>query len=149
MRPRWSDCHPRVHDMLAKAKGLQERVEKAGWEAPATEGSTIGGSNLEVETGGRIAQRPQYWTNQQLVESDDVTNKGASETSDPINMMGTPPNDYGPDGSTLHDHEGGSDEDSAALTKSEDVLFGSLKGGDGLRLKKVAEATENLAQRLI
>jgi hypothetical protein len=134
--------------MLAKAKDLEDRVEKAGWEAPATEGSLQGPSHFEIETGGRIAHRPQYWTNQSLIEVEDVTNKGTIEESDPTTMMDAPPHDYGPTGSTLHDHVSGSDENPVSLTKSEDRVVGSIQGGDALRLHEVARAAENLARRL-
>ena len=149
MKPRWTECHPRVNNLISKAKGLEERSEKAGWETPPIEGSTIGGADLEIETGGRIAQRPQYWTNQSTIEVEDVANKGATQTADPTDMMSIPPHDYGPTGSTLHDHEGGSDTTTAALTKSEGSVLGSLRDGDDLRLRKVANATEVLARRLL
>ena len=143
MKPRWSECHPRANDILAKAKELEERVTKAG---EATEGSQVGPSHLEIETGGRIAHRPHYWTNQSLIEVDDVANKGSTMTADPTGMMKNPPHDYGPTGSTLHDHESGG-EGSVDLKKSNDTVLGSLKSGDGLRLRKVAEAAEDLARR--
>ena len=54
MKPRWSECHPRANDILAKAKELEERITKAG---EATEGSQLGPSHLEIETGGRIARK--------------------------------------------------------------------------------------------
>jgi hypothetical protein len=149
MKPRWTECHPQVDKLVSKAKDLEERIEKAGWENPPAEGSTIGGANLEIETGGRIAQRPQYWTNQSTIEVEDIANKGAIETADPTEMMAVPPHDYGPTGSTLHDHEGGSDTTTDALTKSEDRVLGSLREGDDLRLRKVADAAEDLARRLL
>jgi len=149
MKPRWTECHPQVNNLVSKAKDLEKRIEKAGWEEKPSEGSTIGGSNLEIETGGRIAQRPQYWTNQATIEVEDVTNKGATETADPTGMMVAPPHDYGPTGSTLHDHEGGADTTTDALTKSEDRVLGSLREGDDLRLRKVADAAEDLARRLL
>ena len=170
MKPRWTECHPQVNNLVSKAKDLEKRIEKAqmcpcgsgkpkaeccpnlkkaGWEDKPTEGSTIGGANLEIETGGRIAQRPQYWTNNSLIEVENVTNKGAIETADPTKMMTAPPHDYGPTGSTLHDHEGGADTTTDALTKSEDRVLGSLREGDDLRLRKVADAAEDLARRLL
>ena len=149
MKPRWTECHPQVNKLVSKAKELEERIEKAGWEGKPTEGSTIGGANLEIETGGRIVQRPQYWTNQSTIEVEDVTNKGATETPDPTGMTVAPPHDYGPSGSTLHDHEGGADTTTDALTKSEDRVLGSLREGDDLRLRKVANAAEDLARRLL
>ena len=46
----------------------------------------------------------------------------------------------------VHDHESGSDG-AVDLKKSDDTVLGSLKAGDGLRLRKVAEAAEDLARR--
>ena len=150
MKPRWTETSPRVGKLMEKAKELDTRIEKAGWENAPTEGSKIGGANLEIETGGRIAQRPQYWTNQSLIEVEDVTNKGASPVvKDPVKMMDAPPHDYGPNGSTLHDHVSGDDTTTDALTKSEDNILGSLHNGDNLRLRKIADATEDLARRLV
>ena len=149
MKPRWTECHPRVNNLVSKAKGLEERIEKAGWENPPSEGSKIGGADLEIETGGRIAQRPQYWTNQSTIESEAITPEGAVKAADPINMMTAPPNQYGPEGSTLYSHESGSDTTTAALKKSEDRVLGSLQEGDSLRLRKVADAAEDLARRLL
>ena len=149
MKPRWTETSPRVGKLMEKAKELDTRIEKAGWENAPTEGSKIGGANLEIETGGRIAQRPQYWTNQSLIEVEDVTNKGASPVAkDPTKMMDAPPPHYGPNGSTLDLHESGSDTTTDALKKSEDVVLGSLHNGDNFRLRKIAETTEDLARRL-
>ena len=144
MKPRWSECHPRTHEILAKAKELEERVTKA---SEATEGSQTGPSHFEIETGGRIAHRPQYWTNQSTIEVEDITQKSPAAQADPVGMMKNPPHDYGPTGSTLHDHESGG-EGAVDLKKSNDTVLGSLKAGDGLRLRKVAEAAEDLARRL-
>jgi hypothetical protein len=133
---------------LNKAHALQERIKKAGWEEKASEGSMIGGGDMEIETGGRSAQRPQYWTNQNLIEVEDIKNKGSIQDKDPNGMMTAPPHDYGPTGSTLHDHESGSDSTSSALKKSSDRILGSLGEGQNLLLKQVAQATESLANRL-
>jgi len=144
MKPRWTESHPRVNNLIAKAKELTERIEKN----EATEGSQIGPTHLEIETGGRIAHRPQYWTNQSTIEVDDVANKGATTEGDPGKMMDAPPHQYGPSGSTLSSHEGGGEGTSAALKKSDDKVLGSLSGGDSLRLRKVADMTESLARQL-
>ena len=180
MKPRWSECHPKTQDMLAKAKELEERIGKAvecpsckmekaegcceknskdavgkygmqkaqPYDNAPVEGSQVGPSHLEIETGGRIAHRPQYWTNQQTIQVDDITNKGAiAPVADPSKMMQAPPQNYGPGGSTLYAHEVGG-EGAVDLKKSQDVVLGSLQDGHSLRLRELTEATEELARRL-
>jgi len=115
MKPRWTECDLEALKILRKAKDLEERIEKAGWEGAPTEGSKISGGQFEVETGGRITHRPQFWTNQSLIESDNVEKKIPAAASDPINMMQPPPNQYGPEGSTLYSHETGGEGESSAL----------------------------------
>ena len=174
MKPRWSECQPKTQDMLAKAKELEERIGKAAecpcgsgkpkaeccaigkygmyksqpYDSAPVEGSQIGPTHLEIETGGRIAHRPQYWTNQQTIQVDDITNKGAiAPVADPTKMMQAPPQNYGPGGSTLYAHEVGG-EGAVDLKKSQDVVLGSLQDGHSLRLRELTEATEELARRL-
>lgn len=116
MKPRWTECDDKALHLLRKAKDLEKRViEKAGWENAPSEGSTVSGGQFEVETGGRIAHRPQFWTNQSLIQSEDVGKKVPAPESDPRNMMQAPPNQYGPDGSTLFTHEGGGEGETSAL----------------------------------
>lgn len=142
-KPRFEPRAPEVDRLLQKAAELEERIQKAGWEGTPTEGSMQGPSHLEIETGGRIAHRPQYWTNQQLIQTEDVKNKGASsEFSNALDRAG---DHYPTSQSTLGSHEGGSDESPVALVKSD-----SLLGVDGeqTRITDLSKKVEELARRL-
>tara|TARA_R110002074_G_scaffold30129_9_gene85663 strand:+ start:4265 stop:4702 length:438 start_codon:yes stop_codon:yes gene_type:complete len=141
-KPRFEPRAPEVDVLLQKAAKLEERIQKAGWEAPATEGFTEGPSHLEVETGGRVAHRPQYWTNQQTIKVDDIKNKGAiSESSKVLDRAA---DHYPTSQSTLGSHEGGQDTESAALKKS-DVPLGV--DGEQIRLADLSKKVEKLSRR--
>ena len=87
-KPRFEPRAPEVDILLQKAAKLEERIQKAGWEAPATEGFTEGPSHLEVETGGRVAHRPQYWTNQQTIKVDDIKSAALKKSDVPLGVDG-------------------------------------------------------------
>ena len=139
-KPRYEERSSEVDVLLQKATELEQRIKKAG---TPTEGSMIGPSHMEVETGGRIAHRPQYWTNQSTIAVEDVANKGT--TSESSNVLDRAADHYPTSQSTLGSHEVGSDEQPAALMKS-DTLLGV--DGEQTRLADLAKKVETIARRI-
>tara|TARA_R110002167_G_scaffold182779_2_gene383230 strand:+ start:6732 stop:7112 length:381 start_codon:yes stop_codon:yes gene_type:complete len=102
MKPRFEDASPEVYEMLNKAIELEEKLEtlekakmcSCGSGKPqavccpdmkkanyATTFSTEpGGVEFHSETGGQT-RNAHYTTNQHLLDSTDVTNKGATNES--------------------------------------------------------------------
>jgi len=125
MKPIYDPISREVQILLSKARELNDRVDEV--KKDATEGSMIGPSHMEVETGGRIAHRPQYWTNQSTIEVEDITNKGASKEN--VTMMNNPGANFPTSESTLDSHAVGDDSRPEALSKLEkqiDTLYKHL-----------------------
>ncbi len=102
MKPRFEDASPEVYEMLNKAIELEEKLEtlekakmcSCGSGKPqavccpdmkkanyvTTFSTEPGGVEFHSETGGQT-RNAHYTTNQHLLDSTDVTNKGATNES--------------------------------------------------------------------
>ena len=119
MKPRFEPRDEEFDTMLSKAKEVEDRIAKRSSqpEYKTTEGSKVGPSMFVSETGGNTPIRSaHYTTNNSLIESEDVANKGA--TSENVDVFGAYNTHYPTNESTLGSHEIGSDEQPPALTKT-------------------------------
>jgi hypothetical protein len=95
MKPRYEEASSEAYEMLRKAVALEERldtlektkIEKGSQHMEQSYGTTPNGSQFMIETGGQTYNN-FYNTNQALLDSEDVTNKGASSES--VNIDSTP-----------------------------------------------------------
>ena len=86
VRPRYEEASSEAYEMLAKAQELLKRadkVEKGEHHKETSFDTRPGGVQFVSESGGQTFNA-QYQTNQSLLDSDDVANKGASSSS--VNM---------------------------------------------------------------
>lgn len=93
-RPRFTQVSDEVSVMLQKAQSIASRLDaldmKKGEHHKATTFDTRpGGVQFMSETGGQT-YNAQYQTNQSLLDSDDVANKGARRFS--VNLDALAPN---------------------------------------------------------
>lgn len=92
VRPRYEETSSEVNELLMKAIALEKRIDEAeikkGNHHPETTFDTNpGGVQFMAESGGQT-YNAFYNTNQTLLDSDGVTNKGASSES--VNLDATP-----------------------------------------------------------
>jgi len=95
VKPRYEDASSEVYEMLRKAVAIEERldtlekakIEKGEHHMGQSYGTTPENAQFMIETGGQT-YNAFYNTNQALLDSEDVTNKGASSES--VNLDSTP-----------------------------------------------------------
>lgn len=92
VKPRYEETSSEVQDLLKKALLLEKRIEeaeikKAEHHMQQSFGTTPEDARFHIETGGQT-YNAFYNTNQALLDSEDVTNKGASSES--VNLDSTP-----------------------------------------------------------
>ena len=92
MKPRYEETSSEVQDLLKKALLLEKKIEEAEIKKgeqhlQQSYGTTPEDSRFHIETGGQT-YNAFYNTNQALLNSEDVTNKGASSES--VNIDSTP-----------------------------------------------------------
>ena len=92
MKPRYEEASSEVYEMLRKALLLEKKIEEAEIKKgeqhlQQSYGTTPEDSRFHIETGGQT-YNAFYNTNQALLDSEDVTNKGASSES--VNIDSTP-----------------------------------------------------------
>ena len=94
-RPIYSEMSKMAFDLLKKAQNLEKRlddIEKAEPNYSVAFETTPHDISFESESGGRT-RNAHYQTNNHLIESQDVSNKGAS--SETINLDSIPMNERG------------------------------------------------------
>jgi len=92
MKPRYEEASSEVYEMLRKALLLEKKIEEAEIKKgeqhlQQSYGTSPDDSRFHIETGGQTYNN-FYNTNQALLDSEDVTNKGASSES--VNIDSTP-----------------------------------------------------------
>lgn len=97
VKPRYEETSSEVNELLRKALELEERantleLQKGEHHKVQTFGTSPENAQFMIETGGQTYNQ-FYNTNQNLLESTDVTNKGA--TSESVNLEATPMNERG------------------------------------------------------
>lgn len=92
VKPRYEETSSEVNKLLEKAIKLEERIEKAQPGYSTTFNTNPGGVEFMAESGGQT-RNVFYNTNQNLLDSEDVTNKGA--TSESIDLDATPMTERG------------------------------------------------------
>jgi hypothetical protein len=97
MRPRYEVVSFEAQDLLRKALQLEKRMEeievkKGDHHKSQTFGTEPENAQFMIETGGQT-YNAFYNTNQNLLESADIANKGA--TSESINLDAMPMNERG------------------------------------------------------
>ena len=81
MKPRYENASPEVYEMLKKAAALEKRIDTLSKAHYQTTFSTEpGGVEFHSETGGQT-RNAGYTTNQHLLDSTDVANKGLDTDS--------------------------------------------------------------------
>jgi len=97
VNPRYEDASSEVQDMLRKALQIEKRIDalevrKAEHHKLQTFGTDPENAQFMIETGGQT-YNAFYNTNQNLLESADVANKGA--TSESVNLDDVPATERG------------------------------------------------------
>jgi hypothetical protein len=92
VKPRYEETSSEVQELLMKAIALEKRIDEAEIQKSSHHPETTfdtrpGGVQFMAESGGQT-YNAFYNTNQSLLDSDDVANKGASSES--INLDNTP-----------------------------------------------------------
>jgi len=83
MKPRYQETSDEVKKMLQKAESLVKRadeIEKGTHHNATIESSESGGAEFHIVQ-GETSRNMFYTTNQSLLDSTDVANKGASSSS--------------------------------------------------------------------
>jgi len=88
MKPRYETASSEAYELLRKAHDVEQRldalekskIEKGEHHKETTFDTRPGGVQFVSESGGQTFNA-QYQTNQSLLDSDDVANKGASSSS--------------------------------------------------------------------
>tara|TARA_R100000234_G_C4988189_1_gene174282 strand:+ start:257 stop:697 length:441 start_codon:yes stop_codon:yes gene_type:complete len=143
MKPRFEPRDEEFDTLLSKAKEVEDRIAKRSSQPEYTDkqGSTQGYQSFMTQSAGKDNVRSAgYSTNNHLIESEDVANKGA--ISEKVDVFGAYNTHYPTNESTLGSHEIGSDEQPAALTK----MLGT--NGDQLTLDTIAKSVERLSRHI-
>ena len=92
VKPRYEEASSEAYNLLKRAKELEDRIEKAAPNFAVTFNTDPQDVMLVSESGGHT-RNAHYTTNQHLLESTDVANKGA--TSESVNIDTIPMNERG------------------------------------------------------
>lgn len=92
VKPRYEEASTEAYDLLKRAKELEDRIEKAAPNFVTSFNTNPQDVMLVSESGGHT-RNAHYTTNQHLLDSTDVANKGA--TSESVNLDGIPMNERG------------------------------------------------------
>ncbi len=137
MKPRFEPRDEDFDTLLHKAKEVEDRIAKRSSqpEYTAKEGSTHGHQSFMTQSAGKDNVRSAgFSTNNHLIESEDVKNKGATSENSNVLDSSWSINDI--------DRAGGSDEQPAALTKT----LGT--DGEQLKLDTIAKSVERLSRHI-